>query len=303
MTKMIAYTVVALLAALAGCSSPEHDAKMLIEPEARPGRMVAKGSPADKLLGEGRISACRRIKGEGGCMIDVWVINSSLADPTELGHKVVRGTVVLLHPLMMSKVWFLKEGEMLARRGWDVVLPDLRAHGQSEGQYTTWGVKERLDLKLVMDQLVGDKTVSPRIFAIGGSLGGMVAIQYAAIDSRCQGVMAFAPPSDLRRIGRRILSLTTSAQYERGLAEAGKMGDFSIDDASAVVYAKRLTCSLIIVHGGMDMIVPYDQCREVFDAAGGPKQFISRPLSGHAAEFASEKWVADRVDELEKLKK
>jgi uncharacterized protein len=44
---------------------------------------------------------------------------------------------------------------------------------------------------------------------------------------------------------------------------------------------RRLTLPLLVLHGERDDIVPAAQARRVFEAAGGPKRFVTVPGAGH----------------------
>ncbi len=296
----VTFCVLVFTAVGIGCDAYHNaNAKRLIEPASIPGKaMLAFVGTGEQLVKQGRISLHRRLKGMDGCEIDVWVINSRLVDSAEPERKITRGTVVLLHPLVTSKLWFLSLGENLARYGWDVVLPDLRAHGRSGGKYITWGAKEKHDLNRVVDQLVRGKIVSDHIYILGSSMGGAVAIQYAAIEPRCKGVMAIAPPASFRKIARRILLMESPANVEEALVRAGQLGGFDPDEASAVAAAGKLSCPLVIVHGALDCVVPFQHSKEIFNAAPEPKRFIRLPIDGHASEIAREQWIIKQIDSL-----
>ena len=294
------FSVLVFTAVSIGCDAYHNaNAKRLIEPASIPGKtMLAFTGTGEQLVKQGRISLHRCFKGLEDCEIDVWIINSRLVDAAEPERKIPRGTVVLLHPLLTSKSWFLSLGENLAGHGWDVVLPDLRAHGRSGGKYITWGAKEKHDLKHVVAQLVREKIVSDRIYILGSSMGGAVALQYAAIEPRCKGVMAIAPPASFRKIARRILLLERPANVEEALVRAGQLGGFDPDEASAVAAAGKLSCPLVIVHGALDCVVPFQHSKEIFNAAPEPKRFIPLLIDGHASEIAREQWIVKQIDSL-----
>ena len=144
----------ALLAAgvCAGCQ-PSDLARGLVAPNCNPGRIDLAFAGTDKqMIQRKRIDVHRRIRTPDKVMIDVWVIK---ARPTEGAAAKAHGTVVLLHGLMQSKACFpcLGAGERLAKKGFDVVLLDLRRHGRSGGKFVTYGAKEKYDIKAVIDTL------------------------------------------------------------------------------------------------------------------------------------------------------
>lgn len=57
-----------------------------------------------------------------------------------------RGTVIAFHGYRsLATIDFALEVEFLHRLGYDVLLPYQRSHGESQGKYITYGVKERFD--------------------------------------------------------------------------------------------------------------------------------------------------------------
>lgn len=247
-----------------------------------------------KLKRQGRISEDLRLPGYQGRPISLWVLKARTDGPA-------RGTVVLLHPLLTGKSWLFDHGEALALRGWDVVLPDLAAHGFSDGPYVTWGALEKHDIRAVVDRLLSDETITQPIYTGGCSLGAMVALHYAALDDRCRGAVAFAPPIDCRTIARRMLLLESQADFEAALARAAELAGFDPDDASALTAARQMKGPMILVHGFLDTVVPYPWSQRLIEAHQGPEKLITLPVDGHASEFARAGWLADRFDELEAL--
>jgi len=288
-----------LAALAAGCAPANLDAeaRKLLCPVGLPGQaLLAAVGDTDELLRSGKIDLHRRVPADDGVEIDVWAIRARFL---EAGLEAPRGTVVLLHPLMTSKAWFLPVAQRLARRGWDAVLIDLRAHGASGGRYVTWEAKEKHDVRAVVDAMVDEEDLSPRVLAFGSSMGGMVAVQYAAIDPRCRGVLVFAPPAGGRQTARRILSGLSPEDFEEALRRAEAMGEFRFDDASTVAAAARFRGPLVLVHGALDLIVPFEQGQAIRQAAAGPGELIRLPLDGHAAEIARDDWIVEQIDRLD----
>jgi len=296
-----------LLLACVGCdATTNQQAKLLVQPDAWVGRAMEWWvDPAGRLEEAGRIDTHRRIEVEPGVEIDCWLIKSRLYDD-EAGNRdtlfegrLTRGTVVLLHPLMTGKAWFLGVGERLADRGWDVLLLDLRGHGYSGGRFTTWGAREKRDVKKVVDEVLGTEGVSQDVYVCGSSMGGGVAIQYAAIDPRCRGVVAVSPPAGAVSVFRRILCLLAEPFFQRAVDRAGELADFDPADASALAAAEKLQCPLVVVHGSWDCIVPFRHGERIFEASSAPqKKLIALPGVGHVAEVGRTGWLTERIEEV-----
>ncbi len=276
---ILTIATVAAAATPLGCGlGGTFGARQLIEPQSDSGRTMLRLTGGSKrLIKWGRIDAHRRISATDGTHIDVWVIKARVRK----GTAPLGATALVIHSLTTSKAWFLSLGEDLARAGWDVVLPDLRAHGDSEGRYMTWGAIEKYDMKEIVDALIDEQLIAPRIYALGGSVGGCVAVQYAAIDTRCKGVMALAAPTGIRGGAKMLSRFSTAEALNSAVSRAGAIAGFDPENASAVSAAARLKCPLILVHGRLDVVVPYQHSQKIYNAAWEPKKLIRLWFADH----------------------
>ena len=266
-----------VLAGCLGCSQ-ERLARDLLVRSTWQGKFSQQlaGSP-ESLKKSGTIDEYRRFPVADGSKIAVWVLKARAGgtgtSPPTAGFP--RGTVVVLHGMGESKADYLKLGRGLAAKGFDVVLIDLRTHGNSTGNYVTYGYQERYDVKTVVDELIGEHIVSRRVYAFGISLGASTAIQYAAITPKCKGVIAVAPFQDAYSICREQLWYVKKDQFEQVLKKAGQMGKFIVEDASALQAAKVMDRKpIVIIHGKLDRQVPFSHGQAIFNAAENPKHII-----------------------------
>lgn len=289
----------------AGCKIDYAD--KLIRPPGRPSIAMAALGDSDRLREQRRIDLAERFVTADGTEIDVWVVKSRLvhtSGPSTQAGGVTRGTVVLLHNLGDYKASNLSLAGKLAKMGFDVVLPDLRGHGYSTGEYVTYGAREKHDVKIVMDGLLQQGAVGEPIYAFGVSLGGAIAIEYAAVDPRCKGVMAISPPNDARDIMRRRIALDapfmSDEKFDAVVAEAGRRADFDPAETSALAAAGKLTCPLLLVHGLIDLNVPLSNSEELLKAAKGPRKLIvitPGPEQGLLLLIWDD-WNAEKIAEL-----
>lgn len=287
-------TVVLIGTLCAGCTV-EDNARQIIEYNTDAGKVMENiRGTGEQLVRAGSIDLHRRYKAPDGVEIDVWVLKAKQVEEA----KSSRGTIVILHGLTESKASFpyFNAGKVLARKGYDVVLSDLRAHGRSGGRYVTYGAKEKYDVKAVVDGLLGEGEIAEPIYVFGATLGAATAIQYAAIDPRCKGVMAMTAYKDARSIARGRLPFVSAEDFKAAMEKAGQMAKFDPDEASSVKAAAKLTNTpLLLVYGILDLTVPGEHGEAIFKAAGGPKKLILKPLLDWAIMGD---WIADRVEEL-----
>jgi pimeloyl-ACP methyl ester carboxylesterase len=131
----------------------------------RPRRTYATKTPADF----GMAYRDAPLRTADGLQLAAWFIPGERAE-----------SLVMVHGLGSNRGELLSLGADLHARGYNLLLLDLRAHGDSDGGLSTLGVKEVEDVRTAIDFLVRQPEVDPdRISIYGASLGGAVALQAA----------------------------------------------------------------------------------------------------------------------------
>ena len=182
--------------------------------------------------------------------------------------------------------------ETLGRRGHTVLLLDLRAHGGSEGKYTTLGGREREDVRAAMAHLVAAGLAPNGHLLMGTSMGSVAVLRAAADRTEVRGVVAEAPYDTYResmthhawlyyRIPRWVPLIALS------IAMAEWRAGFDADEIDAVAAARRIKAPLLAIVDGADERMPEPVVRRVFDAHPGPKAFWVAPGADHAGAILS----------------
>jgi pimeloyl-ACP methyl ester carboxylesterase len=95
--------------------------------------------------------------------------------------------VVLVHGLNRSRIEMVRKVEPLHAWGFNCVLIDLRHHGASGGERTTFGLTEKLDVRAATDFALS-RSPGP-VVLWGVSLGGATVTLEAADDPRVSGLI------------------------------------------------------------------------------------------------------------------
>ena len=158
---------------------------------------------------------------------------------------------------------------LLAKKGYGVLSWDARAHGESDGEVSTIGYLEVLDVKAALDYILTQPDVN-HIGAWGGSMGGATLIRAAAafpeiealfIDSAFSSLdeeFDFLVPFPLINPLAKFL-----AQNQTGinLSEINPLNDI----------AKISPRPVYIVHGTGDTVAPPDAGEKLYNAANEPR--------------------------------
>ncbi|MCD4824370.1 MAG: lysophospholipase [Phycisphaerae bacterium] len=288
-------SVLAAIAAVSGCGNTR-----IIEAQTLLRNKIEMGLyPTDKLLQSKAIDLHRTFTMPDKVEIDAWAINAKKSP--------VAGTVILLHGTGQCKWNYLGIGKNLAKRGYDVVLIDLRCHGKSTGKYITCGAKEKQDVKTVVDTLIREKKIAAKpLYVFGVTFGAATALQYAAIEPNVAGVVAMAPWKDTVTKARRDVGmLMEEKEFSAVLDDVGKIADFDPRATSAAKAAAKLKCPVYLIHGKADLVVPVSDSEAIFAVLTGPKELklISPGPEQLLVGMAWETWVPDQIEKLQKLEK
>ncbi len=191
-------------------------------------------------------------------------------------------TVVLLHGLDSNKastgVGALEIARDLVDEGFNPLLFDFRAQGESEGDLMSAGYFEQDDLLGALDFLEREKGVSSEcVGVLGFSFGAAVALLTAADGSDVSGVVAdsgFADISDL--LVRETASRTGFPEFVTELLVPGMrlMGRLAYGiDINAIApegAVAKLPFPILVMHGEDDDRVPPDHATRLAAASTHP---------------------------------
>jgi len=218
---------------------------------------------------------------------EAW-LSVSLVEP-EASMQPPRGTILVLHGILVRSATMLPVANALAKAGYRAVLVDLRGHGRSTGKYLTYGVQDAKDLSQVIDDLQRRNLLAGRLGVYGISYGATTSIHLAAADRRIRAVVAVEPfstareevPHFARMVAPGVGLLIPEKTYQQSLDEAGQIAHFDPDAADAVKAIQRTSAPVLIMHGKNDWIVPHEQSERLHAAAPDHSELELIPYLGH----------------------
>ena len=174
--------------------------------------------------------------------------------------------------------------------GWNVLLPDLRGHGLSRGDYVGMGWPDRLDL---IDWLTWILHRDPhaQILLHGVSMGASAVLmatgeklppQVKAAVSDCAYTSA---REQLRHVGKHQMKLPLPAPLLlSSLGVVGRMKTgYWLRQADALKQVAKSATPTLFIHGTEDHFVPTEMSRRLCQAAGcREKSLLLVPGAGHA---------------------
>jgi fermentation-respiration switch protein FrsA (DUF1100 family) len=190
-----------------------------------------------------------------------------------------RGTVLYLHGNAENISTHFPNVAWMPAAGFNVLAMDYRGYGGSQGRPTLAGVQ--LDIDAGMRTLLERRDVDPdRILIFGQSLGGALAIYYAANGGHRQylrAVIADSAFSDYRLVAQEKLAgffMTWPFQW---------LPEYTVDNSYAPIDAVAGVgpVPLLLIHGESDSIVAAHHSQRLLQQATGPKELWLVPETGH----------------------
>ena len=173
-------------------------------------------------------------------------------------------------------------------QGYNVLTPDMRAHGNSEGQYIGMGWLDRKDMLKWIDYVISlDKNAQIALY--GESMGGATVMMTSgedlpsnvkAIVEDCgyTSVLEMFKKELNERFGLKPFPILNAAEMVTQLR-----AKYNFTEASALEQVKKSKTPMLFTHGGNDTYVPTKMVYELYEAANVEKDMLIIDGAAHGA--------------------
>lgn len=206
-----------------------------------------------------------------------------------------RGTILFAHGYRSSKlVDFSLVFNLYYNLGMNILVPDQRAHGESEGKLITFGVKENRDMQSWI-AFHNEKFGSFPIVLSGLSMGAATMLYLADKDlpDNVRGIIAdcgFTSPRDiLASVYRSVIHLPAGPTLWTAELFARIFGGFSFNQEDTRRSLKNSKLPVFLIHGMDDDFVPCEMTKQGYDACTGPKEILLVEGAEHGVSFLVER--------------
>ena len=206
-----------------------------------------------------------------------------------------KGTVVMVHGLNRSRIEMLRRAPFVHQAGWNALLIDLRHHGASGGETTTFGVKEKEDVAAAV-RLARQRSPGP-VVLWGVSLGGASVVFAAAEDPDVAGVICDSSFRSLDDTVRHHLQLFRGFRWwlrivprwpvaDLAIFWMGRRGGFDTAAADVRAAAARLKGRpALFVANSDDRRMPKEIAFDLQAAAGPGAEVLIVPGRSHGGAW------------------
>ncbi len=214
-----------------------------------------------------------------------------------------KGSVVMFHGHGGKKSGVLKEAASFQQLGYNTLLVDFRAHGNSEGNTCTIGYEEGEDVKLGYEYL--QKTGEKNIVLWGISLGAAAITsamdKYPIAPSKVILEMPFGSLSEAVRGRVRIMGLPAEPVSTLLTFWGGVEHGFWAFKMKPFEYVKKIKCPVLLQWGKNDPRVTENETNQIFANITAKKKLVVYENSGHESLCTKEhdKWMTEVSDILQ----
>lgn len=206
-----------------------------------------------------------------------------------------RGTVLFAHGYRSTLlVDFGLAFEIYYKYGMNLLIPDQRSHGKSEGRYITFGVKESKDM-LHWIRYHNEQYGSVPLVLSGLSMGASTVMYLAdqELPSNVKGIIAdcgfTSPKAILSCVFKKVIRLPAAPTLFVTDLVARLFAGFSLTECDTRKSLAKNKLPIIMIHGMDDGFVPCSMTEEGYSVCTGPKQLLLVDGADHGVSFLVER--------------
>lgn len=194
---------------------------------------------------------------------------------------------IIVHGYTCEGLRMSSYAENFYNAGFNIIIPDLRSHGLSEGNYIGMGWKDRLDIISWINYIIKENSNS-KIVLLGVSMGAATVSMTSGEDlpSNVKAIIAdcgYTCVSDQFSYQlKKLFSLPKFPIINASSLITKIKAGYSFKKASAIEQVKKSKTPILYIHGDIDDFVPYYMMDELYNATNSEKEKLTIKGAEHA---------------------
>lgn len=177
------------------------------------------------------------------------------------------------------------------KNGFAMLLPDARAHGQSEGDYIGFGCLDRKDALVWINWVIQELGEDVEIVLHGTSMGGATVLMASGLElpSQVKGIISdcgFTSPKEVfTYVLNSMYHLPAFPVIPGADLVNKKLAGYGMDECNAKREVAKAKVPILFIHGSNDTFVPCKMCHEIYDCCAAPKKKLIIDGAAHAESY------------------
>ncbi|SHE88614.1 hypothetical protein SAMN05444392_104129 [Seinonella peptonophila] len=194
--------------------------------------------------------------------------------------------VMIVHGYTVAYPWSMQFASVFLKKRFNLLVIDQRAHGESEGRYTTYGVQEKYDIERWVEWLRTRKGRNVRIGFHGQSLGGGTVLEYSRLSDEIMFMIidcSYADFSELVKYQiRRLYRVPLFPVYYLIQCWVYLFARFKLSEVKPITASASSKFPILFIHGSHDWFIPPSMSKQLYDAKKvGKKELVFIEGAGH----------------------
>lgn len=179
------------------------------------------------------------------------------------------------------------KAKYLYKMGYNVLVPDLRGHGKSKGDYIGMGWHDRLDIISWINYII-DNNSDAEIVLHGTSMGSATVLMVSGEDlpSNVKAIVADCGYTsvwdEFSYQLKQLFNLDAFPVMNLSNIVTQIKAGYSLKDASSIEQVKKSKTPILFIHGDQDTFVPYYMMDELYNATSSEKEKLTVEGAEHA---------------------
>lgn len=211
------------------------------------------------------------------------------------------GWVIAVHGYANDSKDMYLQAQNFYGQGYNVLLPDCRAHGDSEGVYVGMGWLDRRDT-VRWAYKIADFQPDAEIVLYGISMGAATVMMASGEQDLPVNVKCIVEDCGYSSVWEQLSAELKTllgmppfpVLYTSDIISYFSAG-YSFRQASSVEQIKKAKIPIMFIHGEADEFVPGDMVYQVYDAAAVEKELLVVPNTGHTRCCACDKEYWNKI--------
>ena len=193
---------------------------------------------------------------------------------------------IILHGYRSNPSSVLTIGEHFSEKGYNVLIPSMRACADSEGEYVGMGWLDKDDLKCWINLII-EENKNAEIILHGSSMGAATVLMASGdeLPSNVKNIIADSGYTSVWDIfaseAKARFNLPEFPVLNMFQIAANRKAKYDIKEASALEQVKKSKTPILFIHGDKDDFVPEYMCEKLYDATNCKKEKLIIHGAGH----------------------
>lgn len=177
------------------------------------------------------------------------------------------------------------------KRGYQMLLVDERAHGESEGKYISFGCLDRLDAVRWIEYAQKRLGTDCEIWLHGTSMGGAAVLMTSGLHlpTTVKGIIsdcAFTTAWDVfAHVLKTQYHLPAYPILKIADLMAKKCAGYSLKQCNSAEEVRKAEVPILLIHGDADTFVPFRMCSEIYLNCNAKSDILIVKGAGHCESF------------------